>query len=48
MAEYAKQLLSLIEIPILLVHGDRVSFANEAAKRELLPRILPLSAKTVP
>ena len=32
MVEYAKQLLSLIEIPILLVHGDRVSFANEAAK----------------
>lgn len=32
MAEYAKQLLSLIEIPILLVQGDRVSFANAAAK----------------
>lgn len=32
MAEYAKQLLSLIEIPILLVQGDRVSFANSAAK----------------
>jgi two-component system phosphate regulon sensor histidine kinase PhoR len=32
MAEYAKQLLSLIEIPILLVQGDRVNFANAAAK----------------
>ena len=32
MAEYANQLLSFIEIPILLIQGDRVSFANPAAK----------------
>lgn len=32
MAEFAKQLLSLIEIPILLVNGDKVNFANAAAK----------------
>ena len=32
MTEYANQLLSFIEIPILLVQGDRVTFANAAAK----------------
>lgn len=32
MAETATHLLSLIEIPILLVQGDKVSFANAAAK----------------
>ena len=32
MAENAQQLLSLIEIPILLVQGERVGFANAAAK----------------
>ncbi len=32
MAENAQQLLSLIEIPILLVQGERVGFANAAAR----------------
>lgn len=32
MVDNAKQLLSLIEIPVLLVQGERVNFANSAAK----------------
>ncbi|RDV07668.1 two-component sensor histidine kinase [Sphingorhabdus pulchriflava] len=32
MDEFANQLLSLIEIPIVLIQGDRISFANSAAK----------------
>lgn len=39
MHEDAHQLLSLVEIPILLTSGERVSFANAAAKALLGPHI---------